>query len=31
MKLKMDMCQKREVREEKNNQKEINNKTNINW
>ena len=27
----MDMYQKRKIREEKNNEKEINNKTNINW
>ena len=27
----MDMYQKRKVRKEKNNQKEINNKNNINW
>ena len=27
----MDMYQKRKIREEKNNKKEINNKTNINW
>ena len=27
----MDMYQKRKVRKEKNNQKEINNRNNINW